>query len=266
MHLHYLEQTHPDASIDDIDLIALKEFLGMLKLPLGVEKYLEPDTRLRGDVTDLVTHPPGGSQDEVPRNFALVLFGREPHRFFRGAYAIFSVYDGNDRTAPRSQRYEVFGPIPVLIRNIMERLQFYMGMQIDKAAEFMSDKTNRNRYSPRAVQEAIVNAFVHRDYHALEPVRVTVFNDRIEVTSPGGLYAPFDPEEVKKGNVTTSWRNPSLAWFMVSMQFAQNEGQGIRTIIADTRALADREPEFHINPAFFRINIPAYVPPPLKEQ
>lgn len=54
----YLDQTHPDAAVDDIDLRTLKEFLGKKELPQPVEKYLEPDTRFRGDVECLVTHPP----------------------------------------------------------------------------------------------------------------------------------------------------------------------------------------------------------------
>lgn len=256
----YLDQTHPDATVDDIDIRALKEFLGKKKLPQQVEKYLEPDTRFRGDVECLVTHPPGGSNQVVPRNFTLLLFGREPHHFFRGAYAIFSVYKGKDKSSPRSQRFVLYGPIPALIRDLMARLQLYMGMDIDKTQNFQSGKMNKWRFSEQAIQEAIVNAFVHRDYHSHEPVRVTAFEDRIDITNPGGPYAPINVEDLRKGEIFTAWRNPSLAWFMVEMEYAQNEGQGIRAIVRLTKDTAGKEPEFHISGHWFQVAIPAYNP------
>jgi ATP-dependent DNA helicase RecG len=256
----YLDQTHPDAALDAIDLLALKEFLGRLELPHPVEKYLEPNVQFRGDVRDLVTHPPGRTDRAVPRNFTILLFGREPHGFFRGAYAIFSVYQGKDKASDRSQRFELFGPIPELIRNVMARLQLYMGINIDKTLDIFSPDQNRERFSRQAVQEAIVNAFVHRDYHSYDPVRIVLFEDRIEVTSPGGPIAPIDPDKIRKGKVFTSWRNPSLAWFMEKLKFAQNEGQGIRNIIKLTKQIAGKEPEFIINSHWFHIEIPAYIP------
>ena len=45
----------------------------------------------------------------------------------------------------------------------MGRLQMYMGMNIDKSGKPLEGKVNQDRFSECAVQEAIVNAFVHRD-------------------------------------------------------------------------------------------------------
>lgn len=256
----YLEQTHPDTTTDDIDWYALKEFFGRLELPRPLPEYLEPDVQFRGDVRSLVTFPPGGGKRHAPRNYSLLLFGKEPHRFFHGAYAIFSVYLGKDKAAARSQRYELFGPIPALIRNIMQTLQLHMGIEIDKSSDMLSSSQNRRRYSVSAVQEAIVNAFVHRDYHSHEPVRVTVFSDRIQVANPGGIYNGIRLEQLKEGVVQPSWRNPSLAWFMVGLNFAQNEGRGIRIIIDETRKVAQKEPVFDIVGNWFTLDIPAYTP------
>ncbi|MCP5048368.1 MAG: ATP-binding protein, partial [bacterium] len=139
----YLDQTHPQAALDAIDLMAVKEFLGRFDLPRPVEEYLEPGTRFRGDILDLVTYPPGRTNPEVPRNFTVLLFGREPHVFFRGAYAIFSVYMGKDKASNRSQRFELFGPIPALIRSLMTRLQIYMGMDIDSSEDMLTGNPNR---------------------------------------------------------------------------------------------------------------------------
>ncbi|MCP5049825.1 MAG: hypothetical protein GY940_21835, partial [bacterium] len=71
----YLDQTHPEVTLDAIDLMAVEEFLGGLKLPHPFKKYLEPNIRFRGDVRDLVTHSPGRTDQPVPRNFTILLFG-----------------------------------------------------------------------------------------------------------------------------------------------------------------------------------------------
>lgn len=167
----YLETTFPGTTTDDIDWFVYKEFMGKLKLPLPLQKYLEPDVQFHGDVCSLVTHLPGGSQHHAPRNFALLLFGKEPYRFFSGAKTIFSVYYGKDKLAERIQRYEVFGPIPLMINNIMDKLLLYMGSEIKRNGEMLKGKQKRKRFSVDAVREAIVNAFVHRDYLSHEPVR-----------------------------------------------------------------------------------------------
>ncbi|MCP5103199.1 MAG: hypothetical protein GY950_07470 [bacterium] len=149
---------------------------------------------------------------------------------------------------------------PLLIRNIMARLQLYMAIDIDKTENMLNGNPNRRRFSEHAVQQAIVNAFVHRDYHSHDPVRITLFEDRLEVTSPGGPNVPIDPEQILKGNIYTSWRNPSLAWFMVELEFAQNEGKGIRAIVEYTKKIAGKEPEFDISSHWFRVDIPAFNP------
>ena len=118
---------------------------------------------------------------------------------------------------------------------------------------------NRTRYSTRAIRESVVNAFVHRDYHSHEPARVVVFNDRIEITNPGGLYNGIDVEKIKTGEAHPSWRNPSLAWFMVALGFAENDGQGIKTILKATQKIAGILPEFKISADWFTIVIPAFV-------
>ena len=258
----FLDQTHPDASVEDLDMFALREFLGKLSLSLPVEAYLEPEVRFRGDVLSLVTHPPGGSDRQVPRNFTLLLFGREPHIFFRGAYAILSIYQGTDKTAPRGQRFEIFGPIPRVISNLMDKFQLLLGLEIDKTVDMMEGIQNRPQFSKNAVLEAIVNAFVHRDYHANDPVRITVFTDRIEIINPGGLYNGIRIEQLQKEEaIYPSWRNPSLASFMVALEFAQNEGLGIPLIIKATREISLKPPLFESSSEWFKLVIPGFVPP-----
>jgi hypothetical protein len=119
---------------------------------------------------------------------------------------------------------------------------------------------NRPRYSQRALDEAIVNALVHRDYESRDPTMITVYSDRIEVTSPGGLVHGLDPERVKEGKASPSWRNGSLAAFMLRLGVAQSLGQGIPTIIEETLATAGKRPEIVVEPGRFTVILPAFQP------
>lgn len=259
-----LQRPCPGATLEDLDLVAAREFLVQANLPHLPEEYLRAGARLDAFSYPLFLTPPGASQGApaVPTYLAVLLFGREPTRWLPGAYGVFTVYAGTARTEAHSTRFQAAGLLPSLIRNLLDRLQLYTGISIDKSGSAMEIQQNRPRYSMKALQEALVNAFAHRDYESPEPVRITVFSDRIEVVSPGGPVSGMDPERLKLGEATPHWRNPSLASFLLRLQLAQNEGQGLKTIIHETLATAGQRPRIEPTPATFEVAIPAFQPSP----
>jgi ATP-dependent DNA helicase RecG len=261
-----LNRPCPQASIADINPLAAEEFLSQAGLPRPAAGYLEPDSRL-----DTFSHPLVVSvavapevTRPIPTYLALLLFGREPTKFLPGAYAVLAVYDGVSRSGTHSQRFDASGPLPKLIRDLLERLRFYTGTEIDKSASALDSRQNRPRYSDKALQEAVVNAFAHRDYeHSHEPVRITVFDDRIEISNPGGLMPGVDRDLLVKGeSKSPEWRNPALASFLFRMNLAQNLGQGIPTIREETLSVADRPPEIIPGTENFTVVLPAPAPQP----
>ncbi|HEY2294174.1 MAG TPA: ATP-binding protein [Thermoanaerobaculia bacterium] len=124
----------------------------------------------------------------------------------------------------------------------------------------MEIQQNRSRYSLKALQEAIVNACVHRDYESQEPVRVTVFSDRIEIVSPGGPTPGADLDRLRRGDAHPIWRNPALASFLLKLQLAQAAGQGLGTIIRETQATSGRRPQILPGTGSFEVVIPAFRP------
>jgi predicted HTH transcriptional regulator len=109
----------------------------------------------------------------------------------------------------------------------MEILNIQANTMFDKT----SRKPNQVKYPKRALQEALMNAIVHRDYEIPDPVRVTVFSDRVEINSPGCLHWGVDKEKFLSGKAGPKWRNQSFAHLFNKLQLAQAEGQGIPTII-----------------------------------
>jgi ATP-dependent DNA helicase RecG len=76
-----------------------------------------------------------------------------------------------------------------------------------------------------ALEEILVNALVHRDYFISAPIRVFVFDDRVEVISPGHLPNNLTIENIKAGNSNT--RNPILASFANQILPYRGYGSGI---------------------------------------
>lgn len=77
-----------------------------------------------------------------------------------------------------------------------------------------------------ALEELIANALIHRDYFVSAPVKVLIFEDRVEIVSPGHLPNNLTIENIKMGN--SNVRNPILASFATKILPYRGIGSGIR--------------------------------------
>jgi ATP-dependent DNA helicase RecG len=178
-----------------------------------------------------------------PRNFTIALFGREPTRFFPGAWTNVSFYPGKDRSETASKTYTITGGLIEQTRKTLSLLEIQQPILIDKNSPI----PNLPEYPERALREAIVNAIVHRDYESDQPTRITVFADRVEICSPGALPRAIDRERFLEGKTHPVWRNQSLAWFFNRLQLSQAEGQGIPTIFRTMQESGSPSPQFKLN-------------------
>ncbi|MBI2376800.1 MAG: putative DNA binding domain-containing protein [Deltaproteobacteria bacterium] len=231
------------ATVGDLDLLAIRDALQRIDVytpDRGVEPYLVEGAQITPFVPSLcIAEPLTGVLR--PRNYAILLFGRDPQRFIPGAFAIYSAYPGLDRTDPFARRSEIAGTLLEQARRLQELL--------DSEVVTLFDKTdlkapNAQKYPRRALQEAMVNALAHRDYELVDPSRFTSFRDRIEFVSPGALPFGVTIQELRKSSVTPRWRNQSLAWFLSRMHLAQAEGQGIQTMRSTMKAVGCPPPRF----------------------
>jgi ATP-dependent DNA helicase RecG len=235
------------ANVHDIDLLALREALHRMRVfnPDGVDDYLSDNRSLSPMVPPLCVREPLTGILR-PRNFAMLLFGRETQLHIPGSYSLFSIYPGSDRSESHAERHELTGPLIEQAR----RLEELLGAQ----SNTVFDKTNRKHPNAfkdpvPALHEAMINVLSHRNYEVPDPARFTVFSDRIEVLSPGSLPTGVSPDEFREGRAAPKWRNQSLAWLLNRLQLAQAEGQGIPTILRSMREEGCPPPEFQMNEA-----------------
>ena len=105
-----------------------------------------------------------------------------------------------------------------------------------------------------ALREALVNALVHRDYTISAPVRVIVFDDRLELRTPGKLPNTVTIESLRIG--VHVLRNPTLYNIFLKSGLVTDAGSGIPRIIHLIREKTGREPELRIEGNEFVIAIP----------
>ena len=110
-------------------------------------------------------------------------------------------------------------------------------------------------YPIEALQQIVWNAVMHRTYEGTHaPVRITWFNDRIEITSPGGAFGTVDAENFGQPGFT-DYRNPNLADAMKTLGYVQHFGVGIAIAKRQLATAEHPEPEFGISDHFVRVTI-----------
>ena len=99
-------------------------------------------------------------------------------------------------------------------------------------------RKNKPEYAERAVLEAMVNHFIHRDYTVMGgEVHLDIYDDRLTVTSPGGMYNGLLIQDLDIADVSSERRNPILANVMAQLDYMEKRGSGLTRICNETQAL-----------------------------
>jgi ATP-dependent DNA helicase RecG len=105
-----------------------------------------------------------------------------------------------------------------------------------------------------AFRQALSNAIIHRDYLLNAGVQIAMFDNRIEIASPGGLPEGMDEEQFYKG-LTSLSRNPITANVFFRLKLIEQFGTGVKRII-DSYKQYKLNPSFEISPSQIRVILP----------
>lgn len=186
----------------------------------------------------------------------LLLFGTHPQSELPEAFIRVLRYRGSERGAGARQQLEsdmrIEGPIPYQLVEAQE--------QVAKLQPRRRALTDTGRFETFALVpedawlEGIVNAAVHRSYSlAGDHIRVEIFDDRIEIESPGrfpGLVDPSDPL-----NAPRFARNPRIARVCADQRFGQELGEGIRRMFEEMRLAGLGDPLYEETQASVRLTL-----------
>lgn len=188
---------------------------------------------------------------------SILLFGIYPQAFFPQLSIIATVVPGKemgilDKDGNRfvdSKRIE--GTLPDMLDGAVSfvRANMKTATRIDPNT---GERTDTPQYPLTAVREAVLNALVHRDYSIHTegmPIQLVMFEDRIEITNPGGLYGMI--ALVEEGRI----RNPFIAGAMETIGRTENRYSGIPTIRYAMERLSLPSPVFLDMHGSFRVTL-----------
>lgn len=170
----------------------------------------------------------------------LLLFGKNPNRRLHQAGVMAVAFPDIEKDYNTIDEERIRGPLVSLFaedRSVVE------GGVIDRSVDFIKRNMGGNAwlegaqrfvkkaYPLDAVREAIVNAVVHRDYtREGTDIEISLYKDRLEVISPGGLYNGVTIEKIKQGIVRET-RNGLLKEILRDYRYVDHFGMGIRNRI-----------------------------------
>ncbi len=130
---------------------------------------------------------------------------------------------------------EFMGNILLLLREAMG----FVKANTRKGWEKLPDgRKNKPEYAERAVLEALVNHFIHRDYTVMGgEVHLDIYDDRLAITSPGGMYSGQQVQDLPIEEISSDRRNPILADVMAQLDYMEKRGSGLRRICNETMLL-----------------------------
>jgi len=162
-----------------------------------------------------------------PSLAALLLFGKEPANFFPELCIKAIWFKGTERSSEEyhdNRRFE--GTLP---EQYEQAMAFLRGWNAKKQpAEKSFNAPSEDQIPEIVFEEVLVNALVHRDYFLPDSVKIYIFDDRIEIISPGCLPNSLTPEEAMKG--IGRERNPLLLRFAYELMNYRGARSGLMRV------------------------------------
>ena len=235
------------ASFDDLDPQVIAEYR---------EKRAERQRRpVSTDDMTMLLRAGALTEDGTPTVCGLLLFGYEPQAFLPQTSLIVVRFAGTTLRGPGglpgySRREEIVGPLPKLIEEAWQVV--WEEMRVAAVVTGLK-REEKSEYPSFAVREALVNAVCHRDYRLTgRRIEVRMFDDRMEVISPGGLPGYITVDNIVEEHFS---RNPRLVNGLFQWGFIEELGLGVDRMIEDMVNAGQPAPEFRDTPYSFTVTL-----------
>ncbi|NNJ12004.1 hypothetical protein EKD04_016855 [Chloroflexales bacterium ZM16-3] len=231
----------PRATLDDIDAAAVDRHLSFrAERSRECQRYVAPADLLLS--LEAATHDLQSGALR-PTNAGLLMFGYDPQLQLPQSEVVCIKYADSLGVRSYVDRRNLRGTLPELIIQAGHFLKQFIRVGATIRGFFREDEPE---YPYEALREAVVNAIVHRDYSRIgETVRVFIYDDRVEVRSPGGLLPGISLDELVAMRVRSVPRNPVLAGYLRDIPgYMERIGSGIRFMVSEMRRMELPDPEF----------------------
>ena len=146
-----------------------------------------------------------------------------------------AIFNGNSKLEFRDRK-EFTGSVLKQVNDTFEYLDLY---NKTKGKIVGLERIDTKDYPEYALRESLLNAVIHRDYNFTGSILVSLFDDRFEITSLGGLVKGINMEDLYNG--VSESRNPNLANIFYRLKYVESFGTGIGRIMESYKKY-DKEP------------------------
>lgn len=191
----------------------------------------------------------GIMQDGLPTLTGLLILGTYPQEFFPQLSVTAMVVQGKkigeigDDGDGFIDNKRIEGTISEMLDGTLAFVR--RNMKVKTIINEEGIRADKPEYPIKAVREIILNSLIHRDYSVhtdRSPVRLVMYEDRMELENPGGLYGRITIDDLGKTSADT--RNPYLAGALEIMIDTENRFSGIPTIVAELKKAGMPAPVF----------------------
>lgn len=182
----------------------------------------------------------GICQDGLPTLAGLMLFSEYPQEFFPQLSVTAMVVQGKaiGQLGDDGERFVDNKRIEGTIAQILEETLAFVrrNMKIKTIITKDGNRDDKPEYPIKALREIVLNALIHRDYSMhtdSSPIRLIMYEDRLELENPGGLYGRITVDNL--GKVAADTRNPYIAGALEIMIDTENRFSGIPTVITELK-------------------------------
>lgn len=167
-----------------------------------------------------------------PTNAGILLFGKEPRKFIPQDYITLVKFKGREISKDYWDRRDMFGTLTDLVNQSVrwvEERMLHGGIIAEKSIQ----RTEVTQFHLSSLREIMVNAVAHRDYGIRgSRIIVSMFDDRLEVQSPGPLPANITPENIIHEQYA---RNPNIMLVLLEWGYSEGIGRGIDSIFRNLK-------------------------------
>jgi ATP-dependent DNA helicase RecG len=188
---------------------------------------------------------------KVPTNGGMILFGKERLKYFPDARIRCGRFAGTTKR-------EIIDVLEVNTYPLyaVEQVLEFIRKHARESLEISDQARHRKKGNVPlpAVREAVINAVVHGDYFQTGvPIRVSFFDDRIEIDNPGMLYDGLTVEDITQG--VSKLRNQVIGRVFMELGLVEQWGSGIPRMVETCREMGLPAPEFVELGGQFRVSI-----------
>lgn len=233
------DEQNSEAKLEDMDPTKITIYLSLR----GQPNYLKSNS-----VSDfIISNMLGKLNGELKlKNVASLFFSKDPYKW-------------HPQNEIRIVRFEGIQPVKVISQkdfksDPVENIEMAIGFikqSISKRFIIPENSPRRieiEEYPMEAIREAVVNAVAHRDYYSYDSIQINIFDDRLEISNPGGLPEGLTREFFGKRSVR---RNPITYRLLRDCHYVEGLGMGVPKMINEMRKSGLRDPEFNFEGGFF---------------